>query len=289
MADRRKDLQATARQIAARTGLAPAETALWMGMIEQESNWDPSAVSKAHKKWGTAKGLGQLIDATAERYGVKDPFDAVQNLTGSARYFKQLLRQFDDPGLAAAAYNWGEGNVLGMIQNPSRFSLPAETADYVPKVFGHARKYGEPPGLTSPTLAFFPGTSKEARKSVDADVARRTGAAQIRDVENQIATRGGGMFKGGAQRGDEFMPTMEMQPLPVPSLGSSAAAGQAQDTRALASIPEPGQLLARTEAAASKPKSLSDFLRKQFGPMADVADPFPKRYDDQLRRVIDEA
>lgn len=78
-----------------------------------------------------AQGLMQLIPATAERFGVADPFDPAQNIAGGAAYLNWLLKEFDgDPLLALAGYNAGEGAVrtAGGVPNFS------ETRDYVPKV-----------------------------------------------------------------------------------------------------------------------------------------------------------
>jgi hypothetical protein len=79
-----------------------------------------------------AQGLMQLIPATARRFGVADSFDPAQNILGGAAYLNWLLRRFgEDPILALAGYNAGEGAV-------DRFSgVPPynETRDYVVKVF----------------------------------------------------------------------------------------------------------------------------------------------------------
>lgn len=292
MADAKRDLQATARQIGGRMGLSPEQLSLWMGLIDQESGWDPAAVGPETRKWGKAKGLGQLIDATAKRFGVKDPFDPIQNLNASAKYFKQLLDEFGDSGLALAAYNWGEGNVRGLIQNPSRYSIPEQTAKYVPSVLALSGKYGPTAAPSTATLAFFPDSKKAVKRDVDQGVRTRTGTAQVRDVENKIAMSGASLspaqFKGGAARGDEFMPPAGAPGVEVPSVGSAAATALPQDPLALQAAPTAAGLVSRTERAPGA-KTLSDFLRQQFGPIADMADPLPKTYDAELRRIIDEA
>ena len=57
-------------------------------------------------------GLMQLIPDTAKRFGVKNAYDPRQNIRGGVQYLKFLLAYFEgDVGLAAAAYNAGEGAV----------------------------------------------------------------------------------------------------------------------------------------------------------------------------------
>jgi hypothetical protein len=41
--------------------------------------------------------------------------------------------------------------------------------------------------------------------------------------------------------------------------------------------------------ALAKPKSMDGFLKAKFGPIAGIADVFPKAYDKDLLRMIDEA
>lgn len=89
---------------AQRYGLDPA---LLAAVVQVESGFNPRAVSPAG-----AKGLMQLMDATAAALGVSDVFDPGQNLDGGARYFADLLRRFEgDVSLALAAYNAGSGAV----------------------------------------------------------------------------------------------------------------------------------------------------------------------------------
>ena len=53
----------------------------------------------------------QLVPATARRFGVEHPFDAMENLEGGARYLRHLLDLYGNTPLALAAYNAGEDAV----------------------------------------------------------------------------------------------------------------------------------------------------------------------------------
>ena len=105
---------------AQQTGLKPD---LVRAVIEQESGARPCAVS-----WKGAQGLMQLMPATSESFGVRDPFDPRQNIEAGTKLLKQLLTKYNnDVSLALAAYNAGEGRVDregGVPQIP-------ETVNYV--------------------------------------------------------------------------------------------------------------------------------------------------------------
>ncbi len=77
------------------------------GVITEESGGRPCAVSSKG-----AQGLMQLMPATSEEFGVKDPFDPRQNVEAGTKLLKQLMTKYkDDVSLALAAYNAGEGRV----------------------------------------------------------------------------------------------------------------------------------------------------------------------------------
>jgi len=77
-------------------------------IITVESAFDEYAVSSKG-----AKGLMQLMPATARRFGVANPFDAQQAIMGGTEYLSYLLGLFrGNIDLAAAGYNAGENAVL---------------------------------------------------------------------------------------------------------------------------------------------------------------------------------
>jgi TPR repeat protein len=119
--------------------LAPkyeVDTNLALALISVESAFNTSALSPAK-----AQGLMQLIPETAERFGVKKPFDPDENLKGGLAYLRWLLAYFQgDVSLVLAAYNAGEGAVDKYRGIPPY----NETRDYVRKITAMYRRVTHP-------------------------------------------------------------------------------------------------------------------------------------------------
>jgi soluble lytic murein transglycosylase-like protein len=79
---------------------------LLFALMRQESGFEPRAVSRAG-----ARGLMQLMPATARRYGVTQIHDPGENIAGGSAYLRDLINRFGRLELALAAYNAGEGAV----------------------------------------------------------------------------------------------------------------------------------------------------------------------------------
>ncbi|NDA48448.1 MAG: hypothetical protein EBY21_14480, partial [Alphaproteobacteria bacterium] len=87
-----------------------------------------------------AMGVMQLMPATARELGVKDPFDPVQNIEGGVKYLAKMQRKYDDPKIAAIAYNWGPGHTDRWLAQGGDFSkLPKETQGYIKGLAGGGR------------------------------------------------------------------------------------------------------------------------------------------------------
>ena len=108
------------------------DAALVSAVIKAESDYNPR--TQSHKG---ARGLMQLMPATAERFGVTNSFDPAQNIHAGTRYLRWLLKTFDgNADLAVAAYNAGEGNVWKYDGVPPF----RETVNYIKRISKHIRK-----------------------------------------------------------------------------------------------------------------------------------------------------
>ncbi|MFC5521983.1 lytic transglycosylase domain-containing protein [Polaromonas jejuensis] len=117
-------------EASAASGL-PAE--LIHAVIKVESNYNPRALSSKG-----ARGLMQLMPATAKRFGSTNSFDPRDNILTGCRYLRWLMDYFNQNiELAVAAYNAGENAVV-----KAGHKIPAfpETQKYVPKVLQHYRQ-----------------------------------------------------------------------------------------------------------------------------------------------------
>jgi len=105
-------------------------------VIKQESKYDPNATSPAG-----AKGLMQLMPATAKRFHCDDLTDQACNVEAGTKYLKWLLKKFNgDVSLALAGYNAGEGAVDKYEGIPPY----GETETYVKKIVANYGKTYHP-------------------------------------------------------------------------------------------------------------------------------------------------
>ena len=119
----RSEIEAWVRRWAPAYGLEPA---LVLAVISAESGFNPRA--RSHKD---ARGLMQLIPATANRFGVQKIWDPAENMHGGMAYLKWLLRRFGgEVKLVLAAYNAGEG----AVDNYQGIPPYRETRNYVERI-----------------------------------------------------------------------------------------------------------------------------------------------------------
>jgi membrane-bound lytic murein transglycosylase D len=138
-----------------------------MYLAQVESLFKPQALSKAQ-----AKGIWQFVKGTAIRYGLKvtrdidERSDPEKSTRAAARYLNDLFEIFKDWNLVLAAYNWGEGKVISLIDKTGlsdfwqlvdlKRKLPEETKNHVPMIQAsvilarNPEKYGLPTKLDPP-------------------------------------------------------------------------------------------------------------------------------------------
>lgn len=97
-----------------------------VAVAKAESDFNTKCVSSAG-----AQGIMQVMPEEQKGLGIKDPFDAEQNIMGAAKLLKAHLKKFNgDYTLAAAAYNAGSGAVKKYGGVPPY----KETTNYVKKI-----------------------------------------------------------------------------------------------------------------------------------------------------------
>jgi hypothetical protein len=116
-------------------------------LLLQESDFRPDVVSSAG-----AQGIAQFMPETAATVGLDNPFDPLQAIAASARLLRDLVKQFGNLGLAAAAYNAGPRRIQDWLAKKGK--LPDETQHYVKTITGRAAETwtASVPGATALTL-----------------------------------------------------------------------------------------------------------------------------------------
>ncbi len=110
------------------------DPALVKAVIKAESNFNHRAVSPVG-----ARGLMQLMPATAAMLRVEDSFHPENNIDGGVRYLRYLMNLFSgNLPLVLAAYNAGENTVLRYNNSIPPYQ---ETRTYVRRVLDYYDKY----------------------------------------------------------------------------------------------------------------------------------------------------
>ena len=115
------------------------DSALVKAVIKAESNFNHRAVSPVG-----ARGLMQLMPATAASLQVKDSFHPETNIDGGVRYLRYLMNLFNgNLPLVLAAYNAGENAVM---RHNNRIPPYPETQTYVKRVLNYFNGYSKRSG-----------------------------------------------------------------------------------------------------------------------------------------------
>lgn len=125
------------------------DASLVSALIRAESNFRPRALSRKG-----ARGLMQLMPATARRMKVRRPFDPAANVRGGVAYLRELLDRFGNhPELVLAAYNAGENAVESYKGVPPY----RETVTYVKRILSWwTPAVAVAPSAASPAAGFLP-------------------------------------------------------------------------------------------------------------------------------------
>ena len=127
------------RAAAQRYGLSEQ---LVTAVITVESGFNPRAVSPKG-----ARGLMQLMPATASQLGVRNAFDPAENIDGGVRHLRGLMERFENNlPLVLAAYNAGEAVVTqygGIPPYP-------ETQQYVTRILHIVGREAPAPAAAGP-------------------------------------------------------------------------------------------------------------------------------------------
>src|SRR5581483_4710327 len=85
-----------------------------------------------------ARGLMQLMPGTARKHGVRNIYDAAQNIEGGCRHLRGLLnRHQNNIPRVLAAYNAGSY----LVDRYKGIPPIAETQDYVARVLRYRQQY----------------------------------------------------------------------------------------------------------------------------------------------------
>lgn len=146
-------------------GLPPS---FFARLIWKESRFDEKAVSPAG-----AQGIAQFMPATAKSEGLENPFDPRLAIPASALLLSKLRLQFGNLGLAAAAYNAGEGRVDRWLRKGG--VLPIETENYVLDITGE------------PTDAFFERSRKLSVRPLEKNLGFIEACMRLPIIETRSA------------------------------------------------------------------------------------------------------
>lgn len=167
-------------------------------IIKTESNGNPNAVSPKG-----AQGLMQVMPGTntSPGFGVapaKDLSEAERTRVGQD-YWKAMNERYQNPTIAAIAYNWGPGNTDLWLKAGGDFNkLPAETKSYVAQVMTRSAVNSRQP--TASNVVELSPAQQAQNKADEAKLVEGAKADVARDTEKQKASKLYGQITSVAQQ-----------------------------------------------------------------------------------------
>jgi hypothetical protein len=141
-----------------------------------------------------AMGPMQLMPGTAKELGV-DPLNPMENIQGGIAYLKKMYSKYQDPALAAAAYNAGPGRLDKALRSDMGLAaLPKETRNYIVGLAGggevrgfyegdYVDPMGSAPVITSPEMGSYQSIVPGSPENLLAN--KRITQEQFKEIKNK--------------------------------------------------------------------------------------------------------
>lgn len=245
-------------------------------LFHQESGGDPNATGPMTSHGGTAKGKGQLMDATGkeefQRMGLEkkypggyDPYNKDQNEEISTDYFKKQFQKFGDPQLALAAYNWGPGALSRHLKATGATSwdeikddpnVPKETKGYVDHItnrfMADQKDKPQPEGIMAKLSNILVPNAEAEERTPNASTAPETDQlTHTPSVTSQLLQARPGLMTGA---GDPSL----TDPVPVPPAPTIPSPLQQQALAAGSQAAQQGDAGGTLDALASGETNSTD-------------------------------
>jgi len=161
---------------------------LLAALIQQESSFNPTAVS-----WAGAKGLMQLMPATAQQYGFKNLTDPELNIKAGIKHFNWLSQFWKDKikneeqrlKFILASYNVGHGHVSDAMKLAKKYGKSPVIWDDNVDIF--IQKKSDPDYYKDPVVKYGYCRGKEPYDYVKKITKRYNRFKQILVLEDEIA------------------------------------------------------------------------------------------------------
>lgn len=161
---------------------------LLAALIQQESRFNPTAVS-----WAGAKGLMQLMPATAQQYGYKNLTDPELNIKAGIQHFNWLKKYWKKKitdkeqrlKFVLASYNVGQGHVSDAMKLAKKYGKSPVIWDNNVDIY--IQKKSDPDYYKDPVVKYGYCRGKEPFDYVNKITKRYKRFKQILVLEDEIA------------------------------------------------------------------------------------------------------